>query len=714
MLTDRLRQYEALLQEQGIDPGKLPLTPEPEAPHETSSTKEHQVHTPSSIDSEPTRSLTKTQVVHGQGRSGYVDNSLWTRVVEEFHDPEDALESSSNESSDLEAASDDDLGYVIGSQSKADISSRHPPPQRISQLWQVFLENVDPMTKVVHVPSLQPAVQKATSNSASLPRTFEALIFAIYAAAVMSLNNDDCRERLGEPRKTLLSRYVSATKVALSRARFMSSTSLVVLQALVLHIITVRDIHEPRTIWSLTGVAIRLAQCMGIERDGASLGLPPFETEMRRRIWWLIKTHEFRTAELCGLAKFRELDLSNDSTKFPTNVNDDQLYPGMLSPPVESNTLTDMAMLAMRYQLTGFAASRVSQFRQQGKDPNQWELHASVKDKSVMDEAAKSLEEMLETKFLRYCDPTQPLHFLTMVLARHSVNVVRFLSHHPRRWASIEQMPPSERQWIWGVSIKLIEQYNMLMSNPQVKRYAWHAPYFMQWHAFIHILDTLRAQPLAADAEKTWQLIGTTYDNNPHLVFDTRKPIHVAVGNLCLKAYSAHETSAVRRGDGSPIPTPKFIAQLRQQREIAKAKRQARDAKRNRPDQDTSHGQGLDQPEVGGFNPSNSSQSMQLQPSATSYMSGPPHAGDANQGDTFWFMNGFDDSQVGNLNDTMDLDLDIMMGQDLTIDGASTQPIPWEQWDAWLADSNKMRPLASSWDMRMDHGLEWDLPQPTS
>ena len=61
----------------------------------------------------------------------------------------------------------------------------------------------------------------------------------------------------------------------------MGTTSLVVLQALVLHLLSVRDIYEPRAVWSLTGVAVRIAQGMGLERDGVFLGLPPFETEMR-------------------------------------------------------------------------------------------------------------------------------------------------------------------------------------------------------------------------------------------------------------------------------------------------------------------------------------------------------------------------------------------------------------------------------------------------
>jgi hypothetical protein len=159
----------------------------------------------------------------------------------------DVSENCSEESSDPEA-SDDDFDFVLGSRSKVNIRSRHPPPERILQLWQVFIERIDPLTKLVHVPTLTPAIQKATSNIGTIPRSFEALMFAIYSVAVMSLTDGECTGRLGESRKTLLSRYIAATKAALSRARFMGTTSRVVLQALVLHILTVRDIYEPRAV----------------------------------------------------------------------------------------------------------------------------------------------------------------------------------------------------------------------------------------------------------------------------------------------------------------------------------------------------------------------------------------------------------------------------------------------------------------------------------
>lgn len=76
-LTDRLRQYEALLQEKGIEPAKLNEAQETLPQRRTSqaggASEEIQLQTPSSIDSEMSNRLNKTHVVHGQHCSKYFE-----------------------------------------------------------------------------------------------------------------------------------------------------------------------------------------------------------------------------------------------------------------------------------------------------------------------------------------------------------------------------------------------------------------------------------------------------------------------------------------------------------------------------------------------------------------------------------------------------------------------------------------------------------------
>lgn len=52
------------------------------------------------------------------------------------------------------------------------------------------------------------------------------------------------------------------------------------------------------SLFVLSGMTIRLAQTMGLHRDGKALGLSPFETELRRRLWWHIVHLDFRAADM--------------------------------------------------------------------------------------------------------------------------------------------------------------------------------------------------------------------------------------------------------------------------------------------------------------------------------------------------------------------------------------------------------------------------------
>ncbi|KAF1836223.1 hypothetical protein BDW02DRAFT_249245 [Decorospora gaudefroyi] len=552
----------------------------------------------------------------------------------------------------------------------------------IHQLWEIFVENVDPLSKVVHVPTLKPAFHKAvTGPRKDIPRNLEALMFAIYGTAIMSMGHDECQQRFSEPHHHLLLRYTRATEAALSRARFMGTTNLPVLQALCLHLLAIRDICEPRALYTLTGVAVRIAQVMGLERDGTYLGLSPFETEIRRRVWWQLKIHDFRTAELCGLAKFRDLDLGAERTKWPTNIDDDQLYPSMTSLMPAENKATDVLFVAFRCEMTEFALGQVTRFRKQGLNVNQWDLDDSRHhDKGEVENAVKELQDVLELKYLRYCDPSQPLHLLTMLVGRYGMNVVTFLTHHPRSLASMGKVSVSERQLVWDVSVKLLEQHNMVQTNDMLKSFSWHAPYFRQWHAFIHVLDTLRADPLKTDATKAWRLITSTYDNTPAMLWDMKKPIHAAIGNLCLKAYAAHEVASSTSNMSLPS-TPDFIMQLRQWHEDVKAKRQARSAKSSRPLEPAV--QDVDQ-NVTPRDPS------AITSADEGIMSQPQDAfqpKDSNGGDTSYLFDGFDYGQVGDTG----MEFDLMMPNDYGMADSSLEPINWEQWETWLAESNVMR-----------------------
>jgi hypothetical protein len=93
-------------------------------------------------------------------------------------------------------------GFVFGFSSiLLDMQALRPPAERIVLLWQLYLENVDPLIKMIHTPSVQRKILIAS------PPALEALMFAIYYAAVISIQSpEQCEKELGEDRQLLLTR----------------------------------------------------------------------------------------------------------------------------------------------------------------------------------------------------------------------------------------------------------------------------------------------------------------------------------------------------------------------------------------------------------------------------------------------------------------------------------------------------------------------------
>lgn len=117
------------------------------------------------------------------------------------------------------------------------LRSYHPHSPRILQLWQIFLDNVHPLSKVLHSPSTQRQIIAATLNLDGVSRGLEALMFVMYLSAVNSLKPLECESILGERRDVLHKRYLAAAKQAFVNCECLKSCSFIVLQSLTLYLV---------------------------------------------------------------------------------------------------------------------------------------------------------------------------------------------------------------------------------------------------------------------------------------------------------------------------------------------------------------------------------------------------------------------------------------------------------------------------------------------
>ena len=63
----------------------------------------------------------------------------------------------------------------------------------MAYLWRIYVDNVDPFVKILHVPSMAKIIDDTGDNYQSLSPSMHALVMAIAFAAVMSLDDVEVR-----------------------------------------------------------------------------------------------------------------------------------------------------------------------------------------------------------------------------------------------------------------------------------------------------------------------------------------------------------------------------------------------------------------------------------------------------------------------------------------------------------------------------------------
>lgn len=497
-----------------------------------------------------------------EGKSRYLENHLWTSISSEFRDNHKILQDSSDEG---EAERDyrstpempsEPSDLLFGTpRSSSDVHCLHPRPVQIFKLWQTYLDNVNPLVKIFHTPTTQQLILNATGNLENVPKNLEALMFGIYCCVLISLSDAECDAIMGEGKSTVLRRFRSGCQQALINASFLKSSDMMVLQALVLLLLSLKD-YDARSLWVLTGVATRIGQRSGLHRDGSALGLSVFEAEMRRRLWWQINLIDAYAEKLAGVGR---LFVFGD-VQIPLNVNDSELNPDMRDPPKEHDGPTEMMFFLIRCHVGDF-------LRRSG--PNNaydgtWSrLSQSGVPIAGKDKAIDEFEDLLKRKFLNYCDESIPSHLMAAYLSRAVICTMRFIAHNPDQYEDKgASIPQKEKDLLFDNCVKVISYQNMAFIIKGTQGFAWHVNMHFQWKAFIYILNELRYRINGEDAELGWQQVQMVYERHPDFIADSKRALPVAVGNLAIKAWEAFVAS-----HGIPdSETPHFISVLRSQR----------------------------------------------------------------------------------------------------------------------------------------------------
>ncbi|KAJ5935009.1 hypothetical protein N7466_004556 [Penicillium verhagenii] len=461
-------------------------------------------------------------------------------------------------------ADNDGFPFMAGG-STSRITHLHPSAIQIFQLWQVYLNNVNPLLKISHVPTLQNEIIEASANLANVSKPLEALMFSIYLISITSMSKEEVQAAFGYSKNTLLVRYHKASQQALINATFMRSTELVTLQAFFIYLLSVCHIVDPRSHFCLIGIAVRVATRLGIHRDGAQFRLPPFETEQRRRLWWQLAILDKRIAEMTGSA-ITALSSSRTDCRLPLNVNDGDLHKHTKAAPVSSPGSTEMLFCLTRVEL--LAAAKPSSMR---PDPSIARQRHNNEPLLPPSSFCPQNEDKLpvhglddycayiESTYLEHCDPEIPIHKFTLLTARISLCKLRVVDFMCRSTQATKS-PDQERDDIFMAAVQMIEWDNEIYTAKELQGFRWYTRFQAPMSGFFFILNELRQRTTGPLCERAWKAIFNDHEHRG-LVRNVNSPMHAAFKKAILKAWEAHEKAEAQKD--RVVEAPELILTLR-------------------------------------------------------------------------------------------------------------------------------------------------------
>ncbi|KAH6880675.1 hypothetical protein B0T10DRAFT_142317 [Thelonectria olida] len=378
-------------------------------------------------------------------------------------------------------------------------------PQTLQRMWSLFKVRVDPVVKVLHIPSLDPIITAARDLS-RLSEELKALVFAICYGAIASLSDEECLAEFGESHAILSSQYRSACEQACALGGFLESTKIITLQAYVIYLAGLRRDESTKVVWSLTGLAMRVAQTMGLRSDGVHWGLSPFDIEMRRRLWWELCTLEAQISEEHGCAP--AVAEAQFDTRMPLNIDDVDLYPGMAELPVSKMGVTEMTISLIKFELTDALQHILRQWHNTAPQLSSSErivAELTIEQKEVW---IYQRHQQIEQIYLSGLDLSLPSAWVVATVIRlHLSTMWLMVFPHKQRHDGGVVLPERIREKLFIASIESIENGNLLDNDSRASQCRWYFGMYRQWHSVVFTLSELCRRAQGQLVDRAWDAV---------------------------------------------------------------------------------------------------------------------------------------------------------------------------------------------------------------
>ncbi|KAL4812047.1 hypothetical protein BDW67DRAFT_194021 [Aspergillus spinulosporus] len=388
------------------------------------------------------------------------------------------------------------------------------------KLCQIYLENVDPIIKILHRPSLSKFMLDGSPypGASQEDHSEQALESAVCYVAANTMSAAQCQEAFKSSKASVVTMYRRMCEAAIERTGLLTTRNMTVLQAFILYLVGRRSEDESTAVWALVALLVRLTVAMGLNtkpsketRNGESF----FQEQMRLRLWLTVCLMDIQTS----FAEASEPLISHRdaASMIPhvAHVNDSDFDVDTLHPVAAHEDLTDttFALVTYHVQVTGrllnFASSESS----------------AIKDDP---EARHRLVRHFQHQvfpLLHYCDPeSSPYawfiwHSTQSIMASIRLSeLVPFRGGRPN--SSLIRRPstrPEGDTTLLRRALQNLEKAQLICSDPRGDGFRWYIT--TPWLALYTAIVECATCTDAALVRRAWPVIETMYHQvNPSMV----------------------------------------------------------------------------------------------------------------------------------------------------------------------------------------------------
>ncbi|KAI1333354.1 hypothetical protein F5Y16DRAFT_407219 [Xylariaceae sp. FL0255] len=395
-----------------------------------------------------------------------------------------------------------------------DILQFMPYRAAADRLMVQYFRAVHPIAPCSHRPSLERMYalfwEEVTAGYEPRPST-QAIIFAAMFSGIISMNEAVAFHELGGYQK---SNWVQSLKMgtesALGKANFLRTTSIETMQAFVMYMLCLCRAEISRAHSVLMGAALRMAECMGLNRDGEAYSLTPLETHVRRLVWHQLCFLDIRTCEAQGPKPF--IRREDYDTKLPLNVNDDQLTADGPAPePSDAWTTNTVALI--RFEVN-------EMMRIIWVDRRRLEAHRTTLT-AVLTKIENFRRRMSE-KYDHLLDVSVPIQRYAKCVMYLLTYRLHVMTLHPYHSGAAHPMPPRLCNLLITSGVMVLELAIQLETNPVFQDWAWYMGAYCQYQIAMLLTTEIYWRPNNREADRIWSCLDYVFGLDRKLPGETK------------------------------------------------------------------------------------------------------------------------------------------------------------------------------------------------